>query len=550
MTSHPGQARGDADVDVLVVGAGPTGLALAVQLQEYGVRFRIVDRAHDRVHESRALGVQPRTLEVLAGTGISDDLVGRGNRAVRLRLHAGRKVVPVRLFDIGIDDTAYPYLLLVSQAETERILGDHLARGGVEVERGVEVTGLDASDGGARCRLRHADGREESVRARYVAGCDGAHSTVRRQAGIAFEGAAYPQSFVLADVEADGLEPGSAHAFLASRGVLLFFPIESPASWRIIAMRPRGDGTPTAQPVTLDEVQALVDAYAPAGIRLHDPVWMSNFRLQHRGAKNYRSGSVFLAGDAAHVHSPAGAQGMNTGIQDAVNLGWKLALVLAGHADPDVLDTYEPERAAVGRRVLRFTDRAFTAGTSANAVVGFVRTQVVPRVLPLALRFRRGRARAFRIMAQLAIRYRRSPLSVDGATSLARGPTPGDRLPDAPVLDGGRPWTLHAAVAGRGLHLLLCGPSAGWPSGTVAELAERYRHIVTVHRVTGEETAGALLDHEGLAMRRLGVREASHAHFLVRPDGHVAYRSGDADLAGLLAYLERWFPGRRASAPD
>ncbi len=547
MTSQPNELRGHRDVDVLIVGAGPTGLALAVQLQAYGVRFRIVDRAVDRVHESRALAIQPRTLEVL-GPGISDKLVERGNTAVHLLLHAGRKVVPLRLFDLGIEDTEYPYLLLVSQAETERILGDELADRGVTLERGVELIGLDASGDGARCVLRGTDGGEESIRAGYVVGCDGAHSAVRQLAGIAFEGGAYPQTFVLADVEADGLEPGSAHAFLASRGILLFFPLGSPASWRMIAMRPRGDRTPTAAPVALDEIQALVDSYGGGRVRLRDPVWMSNFRLQHRSAKSYRSGSVFLAGDAAHVHSPAGAQGMNTGIQDAANLGWKLAFVIGGHSGPELLDTYDRERAAVGRRVLRYTDRAFNAGTSTNAVVGFIRTRVVPRVLPLAVRWRRGRAYAFRLMSQLAIRYRSSPLSVDGATSLPRGPEAGDRLPDAPVLDGERPVTLHGVVAGPGLHVLLCGPDAGWPAGAVAEIAARYRGV-SVHRLTSDGAGDVLVDHEGLAMRRLGVREPSHGHFLVRPDGHIAYRNGGSDLAGLLAYLERWFAGLRASVP-
>jgi 2-polyprenyl-6-methoxyphenol hydroxylase-like FAD-dependent oxidoreductase len=318
-------------------------------------------------------------------------MVERGNRAVRLQLHAGRKVVRLQLFDIGADDTAYPYLLFLSQAETERILGDHLAEHGVEIERGVELREMIQAGDGVSCRLRHQGGREEFVQASYVVGCDGAHSTVRTQAGIAFEGMAYQQTFVLADVEARGVERGTAHAFMAAQGILLFFPLGSPATWRLIAMRPRTDPTPVDRPVTLGEIQALVDAYAATPVRLSDPVWMTNFRLHNRGATHYRSGRIFLAGDAAHIHSPAGAQGMNTGIQDAVNLGWKLALVVAGRTGPALLDTYEQERAPVGRRVLRFTDRAFIAGTSTNALVRFVRVRIVPRLLPLAVRSRQAR---------------------------------------------------------------------------------------------------------------------------------------------------------------
>ena len=521
-----------------MVGAGPTGLTLAAQLQRYGVSFRVIDRAQDRAHESRALGVQPRTLEVLAGLGVTERMVERGNRAVRLLLHAGGRVAQLRLFDIGADDTAYPYLLFLSQAETERILGDHLTDHGVEIERGVELLDLSQAGGGVSCRLRHQDGHEEFVEAGYVVGCDGAHSTVRTQAGIAFEGTAYPQTFVLADIEATGVEPGAAHAFIAARGILLFFPLGSPATWRLIAMRPRTDPTPVDRPVTLGDLQALVNTYTAMPVQLSAPVWMTNFRLHNRGATHYRSGRIFLAGDAAHIHSPAGAQGMNTGIQDAVNLGWKLALVATGRADPALLDTYEQERAPVGRRVLRFTDRAFIAGTSTNPLLRFVRVQIVPRLLPLAMRPRRVRKLGLRTLSQLAVRYRRSRLSVDGPAAMRRGPKPGDRLPDAPVTERGKLRTLHAVTSGPGFDLLLCGPAAGFPAAAGAELEDRWAGLVEVHRVSRDNGPNVLYDHTGDASRRMGLRDATVVHYLIRPDGYVGYRGEGNDLAGVHAYLE------------
>jgi len=224
---------------VLVVGAGPTGLALAAQLDALGATVRIVDRQRDRVHESRALVVLPRTLEVLRGLGVSEKLVERGNDAVRLQMHFGKKLVRTRLFDIGLEDTAYPFLLFISQAETEAVLNEHLATHGVHVERGVELVALTAEERQVACTLRHKDGTTERLRVGYLAGCDGAHSSVRRLAGIPFEGGSYPQTFVLADLEVDGdLERDAAHSFIAAPGMLFFFPLGRPASWRMGGMRP------------------------------------------------------------------------------------------------------------------------------------------------------------------------------------------------------------------------------------------------------------------------------------------------------------------------
>src|SRR4051794_21472367 len=393
--------------DVLVVGAGPTGLTLAAQLAAFGVPFLLVDAATDRVHESRALAVQPRTLEVLRPFGISDELVARGNRGVRLRITAGGRVAHTALFDLGAEDTAYPFLLFVSQAETEAVLADHLAAQGTDIRRGVRLEAFREDGDRLLCTLRDADGAPRTVAARWVVGCDGARSTVREQAGIEFAGGRYPQTFCLADLSADGLEDGAVNTYLAAGGPLFFFPLGSPAPWRLITFVPGGG--PEEGAIPIDRIQQFVDAATGGAVRLHDPVWTSAFRVSHRGAVRYRAGRVFVAGDAAHVHSPAGGQGMNTGIQDAVNLGWKLGLVCRGAAPPDLLDTYDAERRPVGEEVLRFTDRAFSAATSDTALMRTLRTRVVPRLLPLGLRLRPARRLAFRTVSQLGIRYRSSP---------------------------------------------------------------------------------------------------------------------------------------------
>jgi 2-polyprenyl-6-methoxyphenol hydroxylase-like FAD-dependent oxidoreductase len=531
-------SSGDALLDVLVVGAGPTGLALAAELRAFDSRFRLIDRQLDRVHESRALAIQPRTLEVLGRHGLARQLVECGNPAVQLRMHMGRHTVALPLFDLGIADTAHPYLLFLSQAETERILGEHLARHGVLVERGTELIGVDAADGHVTCRLRRGDGRHETVRARYLVGCDGANSTVRQQAGIPFEGAAYPQTFVLADLEVDGLEAGAAHAYMAEAGMVFFFPLGAPATWRMLAMRPPDD---VGTAVALGQLQAIVDRSGDGSLRLHDPVWMSEFRIHHRGASRYRAGRALLAGDAAHVHSPAGAQGMNTGIQDAVNLGWKLALSCRGIADLALLDSYESERAPVGRWVLRFTDRAFTIATTRNPLLRLARAQLVPRVAPLVLRPAQVRAVAFRTLSQLGIRYRHSPISTEGPRAPRRGARSGDRLPDAHIRrDGDESW-LSEALTAASFHLLLCGPAGAWDDGRLAALQARHAGLLAPHRLARQPAPGVLHDPSGEALARLGVTHT--AHYLVRPDGHIGYRNAGTDLDGLERYLARWLPG-------
>jgi 2-polyprenyl-6-methoxyphenol hydroxylase-like FAD-dependent oxidoreductase len=531
----------DERLSVLIVGAGPTGLALAAQLRSLGTSFRIIDRQLDRVHESRALAVQPRTLELLRTIGVAEQLIERGNDAVELQMHAGGRVRRLRLFGVGLEDTAYPFLLFVSQAETEQVLTEYLAAAGVQVERGVELADLESSIDGVTCTLRHHDGESEELNARYLVGCDGAHSTIRELAGIPFEGAAYPQTFALGDLDVLGdLDPEAVHAFPGPEGILLFFPLERPAPWRMAAEVPGGvsvssEGKLPEPP--LEELQAIVDRYT-GEIELRDPVWLRYFRIHHRQATSYRRGPVFLAGDAAHVHSPAGAQGMNTGIQDSWNLGWKLALVERSVAQGALLDSYEEERLPVGGFVLRFTDRVFSVATSRNWIFRFMRSHVAPRLLSLLAHLGRARAPAFRTVAQLRVSYRKSSVVEEGEPSPSGGPRAGDRFPDFRLeLDGRTVW-VQELLGPTSFHLLLCGPPAVWDDARLASLADRYEHVVAVHQLAREGGRGHLQDRNGNTFGRLGIKRLGQ--YLVRPDGYVAYRSTGKDLSGLERYLDRW----------
>jgi hypothetical protein len=383
-----------------------------------------------------------------------------------------------------------------------------------------------------------------------VLGCDGAHSFVRKAGGFAFEGGSYPEEFVLGDVEADGpLEPGAINSFADGGGVAMFFPLGSPTTWRVIGMRARRDRTSDetsadASPVgslTLEELQAIVAVPTAGTVTVRDPAWLSNFRLHHRQVARYRQGRVFLAGDAAHIHSPVGAQGMNTGIQDAWNLGWKLALVLRGHANEELLESYHAERWPVGRTLLKYTDRVFstfTSAMSAGAFATWVRNVFVARLMPKVFETPSLRSWAFKFVSELGIRYRRSPFVAEVSPTPSRGPRAGDRLPDAQLTLDGKPVALQRAVIGPNLGLLLCGEPERWERAELDELVSHHERLITIHHLSSKPAPGALLD-DGQVLAALDAENG--AQYLVRPDGYVAFRSSGYDLDAIGAYLARWF---------
>lgn len=538
------------DVDVLIVGAGPTGLALAAQLSGYGTSFRIIDRRQGPSTQSRALAVQPRTLEALRPFGISAAMASRGTPAHQLKLHLPEETVSVGLFDVGIEDSAHQQLLFLPQSETEQILLSYLASRGVRVERGAELLELerlvpDDPFAGMEARVQRQDRGIDRIRARYIVGADGAESTVRRRAGMDFRGSGYADTFVLADLEVDGADPGAVHAYPTEDGFMVLFPLGRPASWRMISLKERGDNSA----VTLESLQAVADKFSGGGLVLHDPKWISSFRLSHQMAEFFQSGSVFLAGDAAHVHSPIGGQGMNTGIQDALNLGWKLALGARGLATDELIDSYDAERRPVARGIVGFTDRLFKLATSRSGLKKLPRTKLLPALAPSIAANERLRSRAFRTMSQLGIHYRGSTMTESALNRrpalLTSGPRPGDRLPDAVVHYQEKERRLQDLVAAPGFHLLLTGP--GWPEDTPqqihAALAGLGRLLTVQRLVVGSKLTasgpGVIEDVSGLAFERLGLSPRRPEVLVIRPDGYIGYRSSGTDITGAVAYLER-----------
>jgi len=429
------------------------------------------------------------------------------------------------------------------------LLANLVARG-PSVQWGAELRSYRADQAGVSATVRHPGGRTELVRARYLVGCDGAGSTVRRHAGVAFKGGAYRRSVLLADVDLEGdLSGGTVHGFVGPGGVLVAFAAGEHAPWRLLLVEDYGPGR-AAQPAAAEGLAATTEALSGGLVRTREVAWTARIALQHRLAATFRSGRVLLAGDAAHVHSPAGAQGMNLGIQDASNLGWKLALAAREVACGTLLDTYVTERRLVARAVLALTRLAFWAETGDGLLIRRARAALAAQAVSAALRHPRLQALAVRVVGQLWVRYPCGPAAVEGRPRLRRGPGAGQRLPDLPVLADGVPRRLHHALDTPAFQLLLCGPPGAWDQQRLAWLQARYGHLVAIHRL-GREPApeAALRDPDGSTLARLGARDG--AHYLVRPDGHVGYRCAGFNLDGLERHLVRLLPGglRQDAAP-
>lgn len=361
-------------VDVLIVGAGPVGLAAAVSLRRRGVRVRIVDAAERGATTSRAAVVHARTLEVLASIDLAAPILDEGVVVPDFTVRDG--ATKLAHLDFRGLRTPYPFTLMLSQARTEELLAQALADFGVEVERGVAFERMDAGATTEVVVLRHPDGMRENVTPRFVIGADGSRSRVREQRGISFEGSEYRASFVLADVSmAWSLAPDEVQLFLAKQGLVVVAPLPG-GRHRIVATM---DDAP-AEP-TMADVQRLLDERGPGDALVQSVVWSSRFRVAHRLASAFRDGDVFLAGDAAHVHSPAGGQGMNLGIQDAVLLGGILSDVLTGERGEDSLAAYERQRRPAARRVIALTDRMTRMATLRSPVLRGIRNTGIGAVL-------------------------------------------------------------------------------------------------------------------------------------------------------------------------
>jgi 2-polyprenyl-6-methoxyphenol hydroxylase-like FAD-dependent oxidoreductase len=512
------------DTDVLIVGAGPTGLMLANQLARRGVRAVIIDRHSGPAQQSRALGVQARTLEIYSKLGIVERALELGTRGSGANIWAqGRKMARVPLGEAGRRATPYPFILILGQDDNELIMGDKLRELGVAVQWNVELVAFEQQADHVDATLRLPHGGTRKVRAAWVAGCDGARSAVRELSGITFPGAPYEHVFFVADTEATGaMVRDEVNVYLWREGFHLFFPMRGKDHWRVVGILPaelRGK-----EDVGFEAVVPSVRHEAGSALSFKSCTWFSTYRIHHRAAERFRDRRCFLLGDAAHIHSPVGAQGMNTGLQDAYNLAWKLALVVQGRADAALLDSYEAERVPVARRLLNTTDRAFMLVVSDSWLAGLFRTQVLARIAAFVLGRERIQRFAFGIVSQTGIRYRASPLSQTLA-GLPRGaPVAGDRFPwlQLKLRAGGPTEDMFRKLDDTRFNLLVMGQPA--PAAETVGAGD----LLRVHAIP-EDPANAK------ELARVGI--SGPAFYLLRPDGHVGLSGIRLDADTVKRYL-------------
>jgi 2-polyprenyl-6-methoxyphenol hydroxylase-like FAD-dependent oxidoreductase len=509
------------DIDVLIVGAGPTGLMLANQLARRGVRYLLIDRHGGPARETRALGVQARTLEIYQKLGIIGRALELGTPGHGANLWAdGVLKGHVPLGDAGREITPYPYILILGQDDNERIMGERLRALGGAVQWNTELIALEQRADRVAATLKMADGTTRKIEAAWVAGCDGARSAVRELNAIAFPGAPYEHVFFVADVEMTGtMVPDEVNVYLWKSGFHLFFPMRGANHWRIVGILPpelRGKDN-----VAFDAVVPSIRGEAGSALVFNSCSWFSTYRIQHRAAAEFRKGRCFVLGDAAHIHSPVGAQGMNTGLQDAYNLAWKLALVTQGRADTALIDSYAAERMPVARALLRSTDAGFKFIVSDSAFAGLMRAQVVARVAGFAMMFRRVQLAAFRAVSQTGIEYRKGPLSDGNLPDDA--PQAGDRFPWLKLVmrSGGPVEDLFATLDDMHFHLLAFGQPL--PAG-LSDFGE----LLATHAVPDDAANDAAIAHAKIPLP---------SFYLVRPDGYVGLCGSTLDAESVESYF-------------
>ncbi|RDV15977.1 hypothetical protein DXT99_06275 [Pontibacter diazotrophicus] len=524
------------DTSVLITGAGPTGLTLANLLTRMDIPFLVIDKNAHPSRESKAFAVQARSLEIFDQLGIAEKAVDLGSIKLMLSfLSKGKKAVTFNLEGLVPNETPFPYLLILAQNKTEQLMAEALSKHNQEVLWEHELTQLEEQKDGVNAYIRAPSGEEKKLRFNYVIGCDGAGSTVRREGGFSFEGKTFSPTFYLSDSEIDWqLSHDSIYFSFAPGYISGFFPFSEKHKYRIFNFMNDAVRKEEDEKLTEKDMQRIVDANPHVKVNLKNTDWLSVFKIHARHSRTFSKGRLFLAGDAAHVHSPAGGQGMNTGIQDAYNLAWKLALVLKGQATPHLLDTYHEERHVIAQNLIHTTDRFFQFLIQRGPFMNTFRLHIFPAAFNAVVKVKWLRKRAFRRISQIAIKYRFSSLSKQDASDgfSSKAPQAGDRAPYVQVISNGKQCSIYSLFSLRSFTLLLATPRPEFSA--VQDVCYHLTHRVQlpvqvqVIRTYSENKAFA---------RAYGVKK--EAIFIIRPDGHIGFRTSSLNTEAIEEYFTK-----------
>jgi len=507
--------------DVIIIGAGPTGLSLACQFVRHDVDFVIIEKNEGVTPYSKAVGVQARTLEIYEQLGLAQKAVEAGAIAGKARLLAGGEVRgEIDLSSIGQGLSAYPYMLVYEQSKNEQLLYEYLQSHSKEVLWKTELESFSQNDAGVTARVKTADGASRIIEAKYLVGCDGAKSPTRHALGLSFEGSTFERMFYVADAQVDWkFSHDALHLCLSKDTLLIFFPLKGEKRYRIVGSFPEGHEKEEGD-ILYEEIEREIKEKTKLELDIHDVEWFSTYKVHTRHVNNFSEGRGFLAGDAAHIHTPAGGQGMNTGIQDGYNLAWKLSLILKGRADEKLLETYNEERLENAKNLLQTTDRMFQFGADSEWFLAFLRTNVLPSVAKYILSFDTVKNFVFPLISQIGINYRHSSLSSHAGDEHFKVKA-GDRMPY--FLVGGK--SIYDSLHQPKFHLLGFFDAESNFQALKTELESQYSGSVDFNAI--------LLDPQVAEI--FGTDKPFNV--LLRPDNYIGFISLETSLDRLSVYL-------------
>jgi len=517
---------------VLIVGAGPSGLMMAAQLLRNGIQPLIIDDKQGPTDQSKALAVQARSMEIYRQLGIVDKILPNGKQAQGLIFNAeGVEAAILPLKNIGTGQTAFPYIFMYQQSKNERVLLDYLTLNCCPVYWNTSLTTLQQKADGAEVLLKNEDG-EFTVKCDWVIGADGAHSTVRKQLQIPFKGDTYPHFFYLADVTLDTsfLNGEYIQLYLGKNGFAGFFPLPEKDRYRIIGGLPAEFGE--REDIQIEELLPFLSDNTKSKLRIVENHWFTTYKLHHRMADKFRDQRCFLVGDAAHIHSPVGGQGMNTGLQDAYNLAWKLAGVINGQIKPGILDSYANERVPVAKDLLKSTDRVFNITNSNNWFLGLLKKWVLPKFLNFIWKKENVKNAFFKRVSQTGISYRESNINLHLSKSTQI--KAGDRLPYIKIYDEKREeeTDLHEWCGKPGFTLIILGKFDEMVLFTLAKwITNKYPGMLNFFYLP---PTGKNLD----VFNAFESDPRQQKAIIIRPDMHIGYLNDVVDIGMMDNYLQ------------